>query len=442
MKIRHNILFEPQVTDTGSAPLAPAPSSVPTSSQPIKPVQASSPPPEVLKQTFSAEDMPELDASEGRAIIEDKFGREVKQPEVTSNSESGKPKQSKPVPQAKGAPSVATIGAEGGRTVAVGGKDGIEASEVPQGTEQVNKFLKAPSTEKKEDKPKVDSKQQVEKRVEVPTKDDVDYTSFSQQEVDHLKNMSKPARKFTADLIKQNRELAKNKDGVYYQHPQAYTLLPEYQQANEDISAHMQEGQYWESQLKLVKLGKPFRSPQGWDKNGKLVLGGEITQYDADDVEEKMRRQIGVCYNAGQQKQQQLQQFAGQFQQGIQRDSQLIEQERSKRFAWAADPKLLDYTIEIEGLGERSIKQIRDDIINVFPSYQRHTPGVQVCADLMVAMRLQAAELAEAKAQSSVSNTKLEEAQRAEPSSTGRPDSSGKSFGGVKSFDATILENM
>lgn len=303
--------------------------------------------------------------------------------------------------------------------------------------------------EKKEDKKPEDKKEdkkedgmsrfmkppkgQEKKGEEKKKADAVDYNDLPDNERENLKHMSAITRESYAKLFRENRDLKKNKESTYYQHPEAYTLHPDYRSALADISAAEQEGQYWLSQLELCKLGKPIRGLTGRDKNGNLVQGDEVPANDK--IEEVLRSDMQKCFAVAEQRRGNVDTYKKNFQKSVQTDMVAIQTERANRFPWVADPKLLEYSIPTPD-GDKPIKQIRNDIISVFPGYMRNTPAVEACADLMVALVLSKAENEELKRGKQVAETKVEEATRVEPSSSarGKADGNGKAIGGVSQF--------
>ena len=78
-------------------------------------------------------------------------------------------------------------------------------------------------------------------------------------------------------------------------------------------------------------------------------------------------------------------------------DLQGINAERHNRFAWVQDPKLLDYSVEVEGQGAQKIGDVKQNFKSLFPPYLSNSIAVEVASDMMVAMVIQSAELREAK---------------------------------------------
>lgn len=376
------------------------PKASPTAS--LKPAMPSTPPPEVLKMDFS--DDPTLDTSgETRIVTEDKNGvtapvkqvdSTVVQPEV-SKSEATKP-------------------------------------EVKLPEKKQSNILKPPG-EKKETPV---AGKEVVKPINLPSREKIlrNYSGFSDEEVAHFKQMSDGAYKFTSELIKKSKELEKD---TFLQHPEAYTLSPEYKETQNEINRASVEGDYWKQCLMAIKRGESFKPAVKWE-NGQLVTGNELKPNE--EIEEAVRANMNACYQVAQDNKGKLSAHVDTFKKRITSDLQAINQEQAARFPWVADPKLLNYTIPIEGVGDLSVKQIRTDFINLFPPYHRNNPGVDVAANLFVALRIANAELQEAKSGQQIAEIKQAEVARAEPSSEVKPAPVGDPIGGVKEFSLSGLD--
>lgn len=264
-----------------------------------------------------------------------------------------------------------------------------------------------------------------------------DYTGFTAEEQAVFKQMSHEAFEFTAKVVREKKELEKLKGATFLQHPEAYALDPAFKEIQLDAHYVNREFQYWKSQLERITNGEQWQPILKWDAEGNPVLGAprQAGPMDAEQV----RLNMNQCLQIGQQKQQALQQFVGNYHQRIQADNTVIQTEQAKRFGWVADPKMLDEKIDVEGVGSKSIRDIRTDFINLFPSYHHNSPGVDVAANLFVALQIYGARLREAEAGKQVAQIKTEEVLRAEPSGGSKPSKQGKTFGGVSTF---TLEGM
>lgn len=318
--------------------------------------------------------------------------------------------------------------------------------EVPQ----PDKKVEAAPVEKKEQKveePKVETVSAAEPAVPetqpgmitIPKKNgkEFDYSGFSEKEVTFLKQMSNQAKEYVAGLIKENKQNAGLKDGSFLQHPNAYILAPEFVKFNQDEVFAQREFAFWQSQLAKINAGEEWTPLRGFDQNGNPVTEAarNPTTLDAEQV----RMNLNQVNTFIQQNRQQMQQFASNYQQRVQTDLQNINAERSRRFAWVANPQLMQEKIQIEGVGEKTIKDAQTDFVNLFPPYLRNTPGVQIAADMWIGILIYGQQLKEAQAQKQVSEIKREELKRAEPTSNARPAPAKTAVNGVSEFS---LEGM
>lgn len=262
-----------------------------------------------------------------------------------------------------------------------------------------------------------------------------DYTGYTTQEAAALKQMSNEGFELASKLIKENKELAKLKDSSIYQHEQAYLLDPQYRQLREDAHYANKEGEYWKGQLIDMDSGKDFVPIVGWNQDGSPKLGTPRKPTKMD--EENCRIAVMNCNNVVGQLNGRIQQFRGQYKQTVQTDLQAIQNYRKSQFGWVADSKYLDNVINVEGLGERSLRQIREDVRSMLPVYMQNHPLAEVLGDLVIGIRLKDSELSELRNTKQVEGVKQEEQQRVEPSSNGsnRTRSKGEPVHGVSEFN-------
>ena len=366
---------------------------------------------------FSSAGLPELDASEGGPTGEYIRPSDIKEVKPSGEiKEEPKKEEVKVIPEKK--------------------------------DEKLPSYLKAPIPKKEEVK---EEKKEAPVKTEVKTgtgkigeklleqkkgsTDTFDYSKFAPQEVTYLKNMSREAREFTGKLIQEHKEFSKAKDGLYLQHPNAYTLSPEYTQINNQANQATAEARYWEHQLELCKEGKEVRDFTGYDpKTGEALFSQPIKPNNA--IEEKLRMNVHTCMQAAGGLRSQLQQFPQRFQGQIKQDMHVIEQEKKNRFAWYNNPEILDMSIVQPDGSERVLKDIKSGFTNLWPAYMRNDPRTEVAGDLMVALAILQAELHEANGGKKTAETKVEEQKRVEPSSSVKPAAELETIGGVREFSS------
>jgi len=410
-----HILFNPEVPvkETGSTPSrAPQPNVVKSEQS-----RESAPPLEILKRTFTTEQLPELDDKASEKLVSDtnikpKAPSEEK-PTKKEKEEKEKEVKKEDLVEGDTDEKLPTEEEEDGKKP--DDADDKKPDEKEEDENPLAKFLKPPKG----------SKEEADLIKKKGSKDTFDYSTYSQEEASILKNMPVSNREKVGKLFKENKELAALKNNQIYQHDSGYILHPGYQKEVEVISHIEQEENHWMQCLVACKQGKSFKPLEGW-KDGKPVYGAEMKP--SDEIEESLRMNINACKTIVKQKQEAISKFTTDFKNIIKRDADAIAAERAKRFAWVADPKLLDYTIETPE-GEKTIKQVRSDISSIFPPYMRAHPAVESAGDLMVALMLARKELDSFKRAEKVTKAKEEEKDAIEPTSEVKPR---KADSGVK----------
>jgi len=295
------------------------------------------------------------------------------------------------------------------------GEGNTEESKLPS-------YLKAPKTEGKVEES--GEGKGVIKPI-LPKPDTRDFTGFSKEEADAGRKMANDAFAIYKKAISDRNELSKLKDTSYLQHPNAYTLDPEFRKTQVQLSFAQKEANYWENQLSEMDSGKPLVPITGFDsKTGHPILGQPIPATKA--LEEKVRMMIHNCYQAGQDFQTKLAEYPARYASQIKNSVAGIEDFRKQQFGWVNDSKMLDYSINIEGLGERTLKQIGEDVNKMIPPWMHSSPAVPLIQDLVISVRLLQAELAEAKITKAVETYKENEQELVEPSSREKSSSRGK----------------
>lgn len=299
--------------------------------------------------------------------------------------------------------------------------------ETEQGAEKkedgINKFLKPPvskGAEKKDEKGVTQGQAR-------------DYSGYTPEETALLKQMSNPAFELASKAIKENKELSKLKSTTYLQHEQAYILDPEYQREYQQMANVQKEFQHWQEQLIAIDGGKKWKPLKGWDKDGNPVYDAERDPSKMD--EENVRRWANNCDQAARQLQGKLAAAPTLYKNRVTQDTQAIENERKNRFAWVANPELMEHSIKV-GDQDVPLKKIREDYVNLYPPYMRSHPALAAGGDLLIALQLANAEIQELKGAQQVKQIKQEEEGRVEPSSRQAPRAQAKPIHGVKTFEA------
>jgi hypothetical protein len=281
------------------------------------------------------------------------------------------------------------------------------------------KSVLKPPTKKEEQKTteKVDTKTEV-KPIVPPEKKNIarDYSGFTEEQASVLKQMSNDAFQYTAKLIKEANEL---KQSSYLQHPEAYRLSPEYNQTVQSYSRADWETKYWESQLETIEAGKPIKPFRGWDnETGQPVFGDEIQP--TKSLENRIQQAILQCTTEARRLQGDIRNFPSRYKTDTTQHLAGIDQWRNQNFGWNASPEMMDYTLEIDGLGERSLKQIKEDVDKMIPSFLHASPLRPVVQDLAIAVRILQAEKAQLQSELGIKTTIKEEKELVEPSGKGK----------------------
>ncbi len=285
--------------------------------------------------------------------------------------------------------------------------------------EGVERFLKPPKGSKA--------------REDIEEKKKFDLSEFDPKEQDILKKMPKENVPAVMKLIRDNKEYVKTQQNQFFQSPEGYLLHPGYRAEISAITLAEKEAKEWSRMLKDVKAGIAIKPLVGWNRQtGEPIYGDEVNA--SDDIEETLRNNFNQCLAVANEKRVAVNNFVKNFPQLAANDMKVIQAERVNRFAWVANPKLLDHEINIEGTGDKSIRQIKTDTSSLFPVYMRGNEAVEVCGDLMVALMIAKAELNESKKGKRAESTKKEEEKSFEPRGDIKPKTTGTSTHGVTMF--------
>lgn len=392
----------PQDGGTPSSPIiSPTPS--------LKPSMAKEMPAELKGTTFTKDAALKPDGELGRVTTEDKRGNVTELPQVVKTEEPKKVDKEITVVEK---PEVKKVEPE------------VKKEEVKKEETKLPSYLKPPKTEKKDNlAPVLD-----------PTKVVRDYTGYDESTVAHLKQMSNEAFAFTTDLIKKNKDLDARAKGTYLQSPDAYILSPEFKEAQGKSIQASKEAELYEHLLNECKLGNEIQLPEGYDENGNFIFSKGTIKPTAK-LEEELRMACINMRNLSQQTKTQLMTLQNSFQTQVKTDIGNINNWR-QQFDWNKNPSLMNYSLPIGDLGDRTLQQIKDDVKGMVPIYMQSHPLVDCFGDLVIALRIANAELMEAKSGRQIAEIKKDEAIRGEPTSDVKPSANGskKVIGGVTTF--------
>lgn len=266
------------------------------------------------------------------------------------------------------------------------------------------------------------------------TPDAFDYTGYSPDETNKLKNMSREAREWAGKIAKENRELVKLKDYTYLQHPNAYILNPEFQELHRTTEFANSEAAAWAEQLENIKSGKEWTSITGRNKDGSFIYSAPKPATNRD--EEQVRLWMNKCLQVAQANGDKVRAYPERFKAQVSADINTINETRKQMFGWVADPKMLEQTIDDpEGRGAVKISDYRKELISMFPIYLQSSPLMDTFADTYAAMKIQARMIINAEAGNKVEEIKEEEKGATEPRSKVKPS---KQEEGINGSPATF----
>jgi hypothetical protein len=242
-----------------------------------------------------------------------------------------------------------------------------------------------------------------------------DYSIFTPEEAEDAKQMSNGAFALATKLKKQTLEKS---DGLFYQHPEAYITHPEYKKLQTEANYAEKETRFWAQQLDLIRAAKPWKELTGWDAQGNPQT---IDRQPTDADEERVRLNLYKMLDVTKDAKKALGTFGGKYQDAIKQTESAITEERGNRFAWVKDPSYLDYSLELPGIGEKTLGSIRSDFISFFPKHLQGSPIMDVAADMFVAIQIQNQQMLAMGNETKVEKIIEDEVQHVEPGSTTKP---------------------
>jgi len=194
------------------------------------------------------------------------------------------------------------------------------------------------------------------------------YEGFDDEDKQYAKQMSNKAYDhFSKKLqaLKVGKSSAEETQDLL-SHPEAYSLNPEYQQLVTDYDKASQEQAHWKKQLVAIRNGENWRSVEGYDKSGRLVMA-------RDDFQPTAEAEIDVqgALTEAQSMSKSFSHRAGAIQRNHSNDYknsvQMLDEEQRKQFKWLEDK---DMAKQQQELTEKVKKQSRNkkDMLRSEPS--------------------------------------------------------------------------
>lgn len=164
------------------------------------------------------------------------------------------------------------------------------------------------------------------------------------------------------------RERVSQQPQFFYEHPEAYQIMPEYRQLNQDIQYIGFEQQHLADQLVKIKRGEAWQELKGYDsRTGQPVF--EERKANADGTvdyvsETRVSQELNKLAMIGAQKSQQLAQFQSGYQQSVQRAQSDLAEINKRLFPKLEEPDKLP----------AEDKKMYDMAIGMSPTHLRNHP--------------------------------------------------------------------
>ena len=271
------------------------------------------------------------------------------------------------------------------------------------------------------------------------------YEEFDEAERPLLKQMSNAAfekySKNRKEMVEAKQELeelrTKTPDSKlpenFHEHPEAYTLSPEYREAAGNYSKAQTEYAHWKKQLINVRNGEPWQGIDGYNADGQMVAGKQgfkATQSSEIDIESALQEAKNFMNQFGQQASHIQDNYSKIYSQA----DDMLSSEQKKHFEWEENAEKLKTTVETPGGKSATIGDLKKGFFDAMPgNFQQH-PVTNLASNLYVTLQLYASELGKLKKQLDISETNKKDSRRVEPRS-GRKSESASSDDEIFSVD-------
>jgi hypothetical protein len=265
-----------------------------------------------------------------------------------------------------------------------------------------------------------------------------DYTGYSPEEQNYLKQMSNESFNWVDKQIKESKKMA---GSSVLQHPQGYILSPQYQQLNEEAHYKKTEAIIHQQNLAAINEGKDWTPLRGFDKSGNPVfdVARKATSQDAENV----RLLSFQALQQHAQYEQALNNMSTNYRQQVAAADSAIQQQRASLFSWASNPEAMNTPIKFNGK-DTPLREVHSHITKMLPSHYQNLATTPIIGDLWVWNTMLRNENDELKQKQSVVTTQVKEAGRVEPTSTnGAPPAPATNpYGGPAVFSAKGMEDL
>ena len=259
------------------------------------------------------------------------------------------------------------------------------------------------------------------------------YEEFDESERPLLKQMSNAAFEKYAKNRKELNEVKEQLEKLqgtenpkvpenFHEHPDAYTLSPEYREAANNYGKAQTEYNHWKQQLINIRNGEPWRGIKGYDANGQMVVSDQTykaTQSSEIDIESALQEAKNFMNQFGQQ----ASHIQDNYSQIYNNANNMLSEEQKKYFDWESDAEKLKNEVDTPDGKKATIGDLKKGFFDAMPgNFQKH-PVTNLASNLYVTLQLYAAELGKLKKQLDISETNKKDSRRVEPRSGRKSES-------------------
>lgn len=261
------------------------------------------------------------------------------------------------------------------------------------------------------------------------------YEGYDDEDKQYAKQMSNSAYEhFSKKLQKLKTEKSSAEETQdLLSHPEAYSLNPEYQQLVTDYDKASQEQAHWKKQLVAIRKGDPWRSIEGYDKNGKLVLGRDDYQPTSEseiDVQAALTEAQTLSKNFSQRAYSIQHNHSKNYTESV----QMLDEEQRKQFKWLEDKEMGKKIIEIPNFGKTSINKLRKTFRDVLPKVFSNHPMTELATNLWINNQIMAKQQQELTQKVKKQTRNKKDMLRSEPTSKSTKSKSDDEYFTMDSF--------
>ena len=261
------------------------------------------------------------------------------------------------------------------------------------------------------------------------------YEGFDDEDKQYAKQMSNKAYDhFSKKLqsLKVGKSSAEETQDLL-SHPEAYSLNPEYQQLVTDYDKASQEQAHWKKQLVSIRKGENWRSVEGYDKSGRLVLAREDFQPTAEaeiDVQGALTEAQSMSKSFSNRAAIIQRNHSNDYKNSI----QMLDEEQRKQFKWLEDKEMGKKIIEIPNFGKTTINKLRKTFLDVLPTVFANHPMSELATNLWINNQIMAKQQQELTEKVKKQSRNKKDMLRSEPSSKSTKSKSDDEYFTMDSF--------